>query len=107
METEEKTIDPFKKHLKTIHEAVGLFMLSSSTLSLMDKIAFSDPDPVEALKLDAYFSKILPQHFHSEELIKKINESPQLSDRFRNLIGVIIKANREMISIATEVNGEE
>jgi len=106
METEEKTIDPFKKHLKTIHEAVGLFMLSSATLSLMDKVAFQDPDPIEALKLDAHFSKILPLHFHSPELIEKFNESDELRERFRNLMGVIINTNKELVDMAIQVNGE-
>lgn len=107
METEEKTIDPFQKHLKTIHEAVGLFMLSSSTLSLMDKVAFDNPDPIEALKLDAHFSKILPLHFSSPDLVKKFNESPELREKFRKLMGVIIDVNKELVSMAIEVNGED
>jgi hypothetical protein len=107
METEEKTIDPFKKHLKTIHEAIGLFMLSSSTISLMDKVAFDNPDPIEALKLDAYFSKILPQHFSSVELIEKINKSDELRNKFRDLMGVIIDTNKQLTALAIEVNGED
>lgn len=107
MENNIEDYSPIQKRINenrdVLQKAVVGFLISSSTLDLMEKKVARSAEHLELLKVDAELSKQL-QTF-PRDFMEGIAMCPERTRKFHEALNIIDVANKKMFDLAEQVKG--